>query len=36
MKLLTKSIENKLERTPIYTNDGKGMDAPVIVKFFNP
>ena len=36
MKLLTKAIENKLERTPIYTNEGKGMDAPVIVKYFNP
>ena len=36
MKLLTKSIERTLEKTPFYTNEGKGFDAPIIVKFFNP
>lgn len=36
MKLLTQAIENKLNATPIHTHDGKGLDAPLIVKFFNP
>lgn len=36
MKLLTKAIENKLEKTPINSTDGMGKDAPVIVKFFYP
>ncbi len=36
MKLLTKEIEEKLSATPIGSTDGKGMDAEVIVKYFNP
>jgi len=35
MKLITKEIEKKLEKTPIGTTDGMGKDAPVIVKFFD-
>jgi hypothetical protein len=35
MKLLTKAIEAKLAKTPLYSRDG--MDySPVIVKFFTP
>ena len=36
MKLLTKEIEEKFAKTPIGSTDGKGMDADVIVKYFNP
>ena len=34
MKLLTKELEAKLP--PLYSQDGKGDDAMVIVKFFTP
>ena len=34
MKLITAPIRKALDSTPLYTNDGKGDDAPVIVKFF--
>ena len=36
MQLLTKEIETKLKSTPIGSTDGMGLDAPLIVKFFNP
>ena len=36
MKLLTKEIIKKFEKYPIYSQDGKGLDAKVLVKFFNP
>lgn len=36
MKLLTKEIEKKLAANPIYSHDGEGTDAKLIVKFFNP
>lgn len=36
MKLITKEIERKIERTPLYSQDGKGKAAPVICKFFTP
>lgn len=36
MKLITKEIERKLNNTPIYSKDGQGTDAEIIVKFFNP
>lgn len=36
MKLLTKEIEKLLEENPIYSKDGQGKDAKVIVKYFNP
>ena len=36
MKLLTKEIERKFRQTPIGSTDGKGFDARVIAKFFNP
>lgn len=36
MKLLTKEIENNLRRHPIYSQDGKGLKAELVVKFFLP
>ena len=36
MKLMTKAIENKFKKFPLYSQDGKGQDAEVIVKYFNP
>ena len=34
MKLLTKELKNKIP--PLYAQDGKGLEAIVYVKFFNP
>lgn len=31
---MTKAIENKLAKFPLYSQDGKGEDAQVICKFF--
>jgi len=36
MKLMTKEIEKRLEAHPYRSQDGKGLDATVIVKYFNP
>lgn len=36
MKLITKSIETKLRKAPFHSTEGQGLDAEVIVKFFNP
>lgn len=36
MKLMTKTIEKKFEKYPLYSQDGKGKEAEVIVKYFNP
>ena len=36
MKLMTKEIEKKIAKAPIYSKDGQGTDAEVIVKFFYP
>jgi len=36
MKLVTKEIEKKLEKAPLYSKDGQGTEAEVIVKFFYP
>lgn len=36
MKLMTKEIEKKLNRYPLYSQDGKGEEAEVVVKYFNP
>ena len=36
MKLLTKQIEAKLAKYPLYSQDGRGGDADIICKFFNP
>lgn len=34
--LMTKELEKKVEKYPIGSQDGKGMEAEVIVKYFNP
>lgn len=36
MKLVTKAIEKKFEKFPYGSQDGKGKDAEVILKVFNP
>ena len=36
MKLMTKAIENKLAKAPIYSKDGQGENAEVVVKYFYP
>lgn len=36
MKLLTKEIEKELEKSPLYSHEKEGLEAQVIVKFFNP
>lgn len=36
MKLITKEIEKKIEKYPLYSQDGKGDEAVVIAKFFPP
>lgn len=36
MKLVTKAIEKTFAKYPLYSQDGKGMDAVIIVKFFTP
>ena len=36
MKLKTKEIEEKFNKFPLYSQDGKGGNSEVIVKFFNP
>ena len=36
MKLMTKEIEKKFEKFPLYSQDGMGEEAEVVVKYFNP
>lgn len=36
MELLTKELEKAFEQYPIGSQDGLGMDAEVLVKYFNP
>lgn len=36
MKLMTKTLENKFKKFPLYSQDGKSMEATVVVKYFNP
>jgi hypothetical protein len=36
MKLMTKALEKKFAQYPLYSQDGKGMEAEVVVKYFNP
>lgn len=33
---ITKSLEKKFEKAPLYSKDGQGMKAEVIAKFFLP
>ena len=34
--LMTKELEKEFAKFPIGSQDGKGMDAKVVVKYFNP
>lgn len=34
MKLITKQIENRLSKYPLYSQDGKGNNATIVCKFF--
>lgn len=36
MKLMTKALEEKLSARPIRSTEDQGMNAEVIVKYFNP
>ena len=36
MKMITKEIEKKMNKYPLYSQDGKGNDAVVLFKAFNP
>lgn len=36
MKLWTKEIEQRAAKFPLGSQDGKGLDAIVLVKYFNP
>lgn len=36
MELWTKELEQKAINFPLYSQDGKGMQAKVLVKYFNP
>ena len=36
MKLLTKEIEERLQKAPLYSKDGKGKNAEVLVRFSIP
>jgi len=36
MKLLTEEIIERFKKYPLYSQDGKGMDSVVLVKYFNP
>jgi len=36
MNLLTEEIKRKFKEYPLYSQDGKGMDSKVLVKYFNP
>ncbi len=36
MELLTNEIIKKFKKHPLYSQDGKGFDSLVLVKYFNP
>lgn len=36
MKMITKKIEKELKKYPLYSQDGKGDEAKVIIKYFTP
>jgi len=36
MQLMTKEIEKKASKFPLQSQDGKGEEAEIIVKFFDP
>ena len=36
MQLMTKELEKRFEKFPLYSQDGKGNEAIIAVKYFNP
>ena len=36
MKIITNEVLKNFEKHPMHSQEGKGMDAKVLVKFFNP
>ena len=36
MRLITKEIEKRFEQFPLYSQEGKGFEAVIAVKYFNP
>lgn len=36
MRLLTDEIKQRFERYPLYSQESKGINSTVIVKYFNP
>lgn len=36
MKLMTKELEERFKENPLYSQESKGFDATVVVKYFNP
>lgn len=36
MQLMTQELEQKLKNYPLYSQDGKGDKAEVVIKYFNP
>ena len=36
MQLMTKELEKRFEKFPLYSQDGKGDEAIIAVKYFNP
>lgn len=36
MKLSTKELVERFKKYPLYSQDGKGMESTVLVKYFNP
>lgn len=36
MLLMTKELEEKFKKYPLYSQDGKGTESDVVVKYFNP
>lgn len=36
MNLLTDEIKELFRKYPLYSQDGKGMDSVVLIKYFNP
>lgn len=36
MVLMTKELERKFAKSPLYSKDGQGEEAEIVVKYFNP
>lgn len=36
MKLMNKELEKRFAKFPLYSQDGKGDEAIIVVKYFNP